>query len=155
MITFLSEEHAYNLIIERAQAKKMPGMGGGLFDARGHIRKLTQALYSNRYLFAEMLSGPVVNEVLAQISKGEQAIVANKAYFLPNDGAIQAVTEIGIQSGIPGLKGGLIDTRSYVKFAVEELSSLDIYVVFLVNDAQTSAVWAKINNQSAAQIAEW
>jgi hypothetical protein len=159
VVTFYPEECITNFIIEAGQREKMPGMSGGLLDVRPYIKKMIIALYEVHHVFTQIpgnqLEAPVADKILSQIGQGLEANVANLAFFYPPLSSKHVIADIGVALEIPGMKGGLFDTRKYVVFAVDKLTAMDYYLTRLSDEPATSALWQKLWANQPAVIAEW
>lgn len=155
MITFYPSDYIKNFIIEKGREEKLPGMGGGIIDARKYIHTLIDSLYAESWAFAELQPGPVVDRIQQRLWSGLQANVGHVAYFPPDDAAKDAVVEAGLRAKIPGMGGGLFDSRKYVTFAVTKLAEKNIRLVLLIKDGSTNQIWDRLNNQTSAPIPEW
>lgn len=155
MIIFNPSAQMAETIIQKGKEAGMPGMGGGFIDARPHIRKLVSSLYDSSYVFAQLYQGPVVDRIFSQLQHGETANVGNMAIFEPDQASKQVIIAIGNQAGIPGMSGGLFDSRKYVEDAVDRLAAEGVRLVFLAKSQATAQIWDRLNQQTTATINEW
>ena len=70
-IDFLEPKAAYSLVMDAARINEMPGIDGGLIDAKPHIRKLIDSMYARGFILARLADEAFATKVFEQLQTNE------------------------------------------------------------------------------------